>query len=116
MLLLFLILFIAFEAVLIKSATLSHGGTFSVSFTTDLEMQIDTHITRKPIKSAGFLIKVEIKTDSHAKKFHAMPARELVSLINDPVLAKFAIERKYSLEQTVSVVKRIKAWGQNTVG
>jgi hypothetical protein len=47
------------------------------------------------------------------EEFHAMPARELVSLINDPVLAKFAIEpTKYSLEQTVAVVKRIKAWGR----
>jgi len=42
-----------------------------------------------------------------------MPAKELVGLINDPILAKFAIEPgKYSLEQTVSVVKRIKAWGR----
>jgi hypothetical protein len=42
-----------------------------------------------------------------------MPAKDLVALINDPVLAKFAIEpSKYSLEQTVAVVKRIKAWGR----
>jgi hypothetical protein len=46
-----------------------------------------------------------------------LPARELVGLINDPVLAKFAIESnsKYSLEQTVALVKRIKAWGRTEV-
>jgi hypothetical protein len=42
-----------------------------------------------------------------------MSAKELVGLIQDPVLAKFAIEPgKYSLEQSVALVKRIKAWGR----
>ena len=47
------------------------------------------------------------------EEFHAMSARELVALINDPALAKFAIEPgKYTLEQTVTIVKRVKAWGR----
>jgi hypothetical protein len=35
-------------------------------------------------------------------------------MINDPVLAKFAIEssNRYTLEQTVALVKRFKAWGR----
>ncbi len=43
-----------------------------------------------------------------------MKANELVSMINDPVLAKFAVEasNRYTLEQTVALVKRIKAWGR----
>jgi hypothetical protein len=43
-----------------------------------------------------------------------MQANELVSMINDPVLAKFAVEsnNRYTLEQTVALVKRIKAWGR----
>ena len=45
-------------------------------------------------------------------EFHAS-AKELVGLIQDLVLAKFAIEPgKYSLEQSVALVKRIKAWGR----
>ena len=43
-----------------------------------------------------------------------MQANELVSMISDPVLSKFAVEssNKYTLEQTVALVKRIKAWGR----
>ena len=43
-----------------------------------------------------------------------MKANELLAMINDPVLAKFAVEtrNKYTLEQTVALVKRIKAWGR----
>ncbi len=60
-----------------------------------------------------FLSKVRNQNGLNREEFHAMPAKDLVSLINDPVLAKFAIEHsKYSLEQTVAVVKRIKAWGR----
>ena len=60
-----------------------------------------------------FLSKFRNQNGLTREEFHAMPAKDLVALINDPVLAKFAIEpSKYSLEQTVAVVKRIKAWGR----
>ena len=40
-----------------------------------------------------------------------MPAQELQDLIKDPVLVKFVFEnKKYDLEQTVAIVKRIKGW------
>ena len=56
-----------------------------------------------------FLSKVRNQNGLTREEFHAMSARELVALINDPTLAKFAIEPgKYSLEQTVSIVKRVK--------
>ena len=38
-------------------------------------------------------------------------AEELQDLIKDPVLVKFVFEnKKYDLEQTVAIVKRIKGW------
>jgi hypothetical protein len=47
------------------------------------------------------------------EEFDAMPATELQKMISDPVLIKFVFEnRDYSLEQLVTIVKRIKAWGR----
>ena len=40
-----------------------------------------------------------------------MPAQQLQEMIQDPVLVQFVFEnKKYDLEQTVAIVKRIKAW------
>ena len=56
--------------------------------------------------------KVRNQNGLTVEEFHAMSAKELAGLIR-PVLAKFAIEPgKYSLEQSVALVKRIKAWGE----
>jgi hypothetical protein len=47
------------------------------------------------------------------EEFDAMPATELQQMISDPILIKFVFEnREYSLEQLVTIVKRIKAWGR----
>ena len=61
-----------------------------------------------------FLSKVRNQNGLNREEFQAMQANELVSMINDPVLAKFAVgsSNKYTLEQTVALVKRIKAWGR----
>ena len=111
MLLLFLILFITFEAVLIKSETPSRGGTSSASSTTGLVMRTATPTT--PGKSDRSSFPRCATNGLNREEFQAMKANELVSMINDPVLAKFAVEssNKYS-EQTVALVKRIKAWGR----
>ena len=62
-----------------------------------------------------FLSKVRNQNGLTREEFHGMSARELVALINDPVLSKFAIEPgTYSLEQTVSIVKRVKSWGRRS--
>ena len=61
-----------------------------------------------------FLSKVRNQNGLNREEFQAMQANELVAMISDPVLAKFAVEssNKYTLEQTVALVKRIKAWGR----
>ena len=114
MLLLFLILFIAFEAVLIKKRDPEPWRhVFSIIYYGFGDANRYTYYAKTDKIRQVFLSKVRNQNGLTREEFHAMPARELVSLINDPVLAKFAIEPgKYSLEQTVSVVKRIKAWGR----
>ena len=59
-----------------------------------------------------FLSKIRNINGLTREEFDSMPARELQSLIKDPVLEKFVFEkRQYSLEQMVTIVKRVKAWG-----
>ena len=114
MLLLFLLLFIAFEAVLIKKRDPEPWRhVFSIIYYGFGDANRYTYYAKTDKIRQVFLSKVRNQNGLNREEFHAMPARELVSLINDPVLAKFAIEpTKYSLEQTVAVVKRIKAWGR----
>lgn len=114
MLLLFLGLFIAFEAVLIKKRDPEPWRhVFSIIYYGFGDANRYTYYAKSDKIRQVFLSKVRNQNGLSREEFHAMPARELVSLINDPVLAKFAIEPgKYSLEQTVAVVKRIKAWGR----
>ncbi|MDP7001526.1 MAG: hypothetical protein QGH90_06450, partial [Candidatus Poseidoniaceae archaeon] len=62
-----------------------------------------------------FLSKIRNVSGMTREEFDTMPARELQSLIQDPVLEKFVFEkRQYSLEQMVTIVKRIKSWGVAT--
>ena len=58
-----------------------------------------------------FLSRVRNLNALSREEFDRMPAQELQDLIKDPVLVKFVFEnKKYDLEQTVAIVKRIKAW------
>lgn len=113
MLVLFLILFIAFEAVLIKKKDPDQWRhVFSIIYYGFGDANRYPYYSKTEKIRQVFLSKVRNQNGLTREEFHAMPAKELVGLINDPVLAKFAIEpSKYSLEQTVSVVKRVKAWG-----
>jgi len=114
MLVLFLILFIAFEAVLIKKKDPDQWRhVFSIIYYGFGDANRYPYYSKTEKIRQVFLSKVRNQNGLTREEFHAMPAKELVGLINDPVLAKFAIEpSKYSLEQTVSVVKRVKAWGR----
>ncbi len=114
MLVLFLILFIAFEAVLIKKKDPDQWRhVFSIIYYGFGDANRYPYYSKTEKIRQVFLSKVRNQNGLTREEFHAMPAKELVGLINDPVLAKFAIEPgKYSLEQTVSVVKRVKAWGR----
>ena len=60
-----------------------------------------------------FLSKVRNQNGMTREEFDAMPARDLQKMIADPILIQFVFENKqYSLEQSVAIVKRIKAWGR----
>jgi hypothetical protein len=114
MLLLFLVLFVTFEAVLLKKRDPEPWRhVFSIIYYGFGDANRYTYYAKSEKIRQVFLSKVRNQNGLTREEFHAMPAKDLVALINDPVLAKFAIEpSKYSLEQTVAVVKRIKAWGR----
>ena len=114
MLVLFLILFISFEAVLIRKKDPDNWRhVFSIIYYGFGDANRYPYYSKVEKIRQVFLSKVRNQNGLTREEFHAMSARELVALINDPTLAKFAIEpSKYSLEQTVSIVKRVKAWGR----
>ena len=114
MLVLFLILFIAFEAVLIRKKDPDNWRhVFSIIYYGFGDANRYPYYSKVEKIRQVFLSKVRNQNGLTREEFHAMSARELVALINDPALAKFAIEPgKYSLEQTVTIVKRVKAWGR----
>lgn len=114
MLLLFLILFIAFEAVLLKKKDPEPWRhVFSIIYYGFGDANRYTYYAKSNKIKQVFLSKVRNQNGLTREEFDSLPARELQSMINDPVLVKFVFEnRKYSLEQTVAIVKRIKVWGR----
>ena len=115
MLLLFLILFITFEAVLIKKRDPEPWRhVFSIIYYGFGDANRYAYYSKVEKIRQVFLSKVRNQNGMNREEFQAMKANELVSMINDPVLAKFAVEasNRYTLEQTVALVKRIKAWGR----
>lgn len=114
MLVLFVVLFITFEAVLLKKRDPeSWRHVFSIIYYGFGDANRYTYYAKTEKIRQVFLSKVRNQNGLTVEEFHAMSAKELVGLIQDPVLAKFAIEPgKYSLEQSVALVKRIKAWGR----
>ncbi|MAJ02125.1 MAG: hypothetical protein CMA10_06955 [Euryarchaeota archaeon] len=115
MLLLFLILFITFEAVLIKKRDPEPWRhVFSIIYYGFGDANRYSYYSKVEKIRQVFLSKVRNQNGLNREEFQGMQANELVSMINDPVLAKFAVEAnsRYTLEQTVALVKRIKAWGR----
>ena len=114
MLALFVVLFITFEGVLLKKRDPEPWRhIFSIIYYGFGDANRYTYYAKTEKIRQVFLSKVRNQNGLTREEFHAMPAKELVGLIEDPVLAKFAIEPgKYSLEQSVALVKRIKAWGR----
>ena len=115
MLLLFLILFITFEAVLIKKRDPEPWRhVFSIIYYGFGDANRYAYYSKVEKIRQVFLSKVRNQNGLNHDEFQAMQANELVAMINDPVLAKFAVEssNRYTLEQTVALVKRIKAWGR----
>tara|TARA_B000000475_G_C15971665_1_gene437303 strand:- start:467 stop:1345 length:879 start_codon:yes stop_codon:yes gene_type:complete len=114
MLALFVVLFITFEGVLLKKRDPEPWRhIFSIIYYGFGDANRYTYYAKTEKIRQVFLSKVRNQNGLTRDEFHAMSAKELVGLIQDPVLAKFAIEPgKYSLEQSVALVKRIKAWGR----
>ncbi len=114
MLLLFLILFIAFEGVLLKKKDPEPWRhVFSIIYYGFGDANRYTYYAKSNKIKQVFLSKVRNQNGLTREEFDSLPARELQSMINDPVLVKFVFENKnYSLEQTVAIVKRIKGWGR----
>ena len=115
MLLLFLILFITFEAVLIKKRDPEPWRhVFSIIYYGFGDANRYAYYSKVEKIRQVFLSKVRNQNGLNRDEFQNMQANELVSMINDPVLAKFAVDanNRYTLEQTVALVKRIKAWGR----
>ena len=114
MLLLFLIIFIVFEAVLLKKKDPEPWRhVFSIIYYGFGDANRYTYYAKPNKIKQVFLSKVRNQNGLTREEFDALPARELQTMISDPVLVKFVFEnKKYSLEQTVAVVKRIKVWGR----
>ena len=99
MLVLFVVLFITFEAVLLKKKDPEPWRhVFSIIYYGFGDANRYTYYAKTEKIRQVFLSKVRNQNGLTVEEFHAMSAKELVGLIQDPVLAKFAIEPgKYSL-------------------
>ena len=114
MLILFLSLFVAFEAVIIrKTDPEPWRHVFSIIYYGFGDARRYGYYSRANKIKQVLLSRVRNLNTLTREEFDALPARELQGMINDPVLVKFVFEdRNYSLEQLVAVVKRIKMWGR----
>ena len=114
MLLLFIILFVAFEGVLLKKKDPEPWQhVFSIIYYGFGDANRYTYYAKSNKIKQVFLSKVRNENGLSREEFDSLPARELQGMITDPVLVKFVFEnRNYSLEQTVALVKRIKVWGR----
>ena len=114
MLFLFLALFIAFEAVIIKKVDPEPWRhVFSIIYYGFGDARRYGYYGRANKVKQVLLSRVRNLNSLTRDEFDALPARELQKMIADPVLIKFVFEdRNYSLEQLVAVVKRVKMWGR----
>nr|AIE99358.1 hypothetical protein [uncultured marine group II/III euryarchaeote KM3_109_G01] len=114
MLILFLILFVAFEAVIIKKTDPEPWRhVFSIIYYGFGDARRYGYYGRANKVKQVLLSRVRNVNALTREEFDSLPARELQTMINDPVLVKFVFEdRNYSMEQLVAVVKRVKMWGR----
>jgi hypothetical protein len=114
MLFLFLALFVAFEALIIKKVDPEPWRhVFSIIYYGFGDARRYGYYGRGNKVKQVLLSRVRNLNSLTRDEFDALPARELQKMIGDPVLIKFVFEdRNYSLEQLVAVVKRVKMWGR----
>ena len=114
MAILFVGLFPTFEMVLCGSVTHKDGATaFSIIYYGFGDAERYGYYAETEKIRQVFLSKVRNQSGLTREEFDDLQVQELVQLINDDVLSNFAVKpAKYNLEQTVALVKRIKAWGR----
>jgi len=114
MLILFLSLFIFLEAVLLrKEDPEDWRHVFRVVYYGFGDARRYEYYQRPEKIRQVLLTRVRNINALTREEFDAMPASKLQQLINDPVLVRFIFEeRKYSSDELVGVVKRIKQWGE----
>ena len=114
MLFLFLALFMAFEAVIIKKTDPEPWRhVFSINYYGFGDARRYGYYGRANKIKQVLLSRVRNLNSLTREEFDALPARELQAMINDDVLVRFVFEdRKYQLEHLVAVVKRVKMWGR----
>jgi hypothetical protein len=111
---LFIGLFLAFEMVLLrKRDPQSWRHVFSIIYYGFGDAERYDYYTKTEKIRQVLLSKVRNQNGLSREEFDALEVNELVALIGDDALASFAVKPgRYSLEETVALVKRIKAWGR----
>lgn len=114
MLIMFLGLFVMFEFIIIKKTDPEPWRhVFSIIYYGYGDAaRYEYYANPKKIKQI-LLTRVRNVNSLSREEFDALPARELQKMVDDPVLVKFIFEdRRYSMEEVIAVIKRIKTWGR----
>ncbi len=114
MLLMFLGLFVLFEFIIIKKLDPEPWRhVFSIIYYGYGDSRRYEYYGRANKIKQILLTRVRNVNSLTREEFDALPARELQKMVNDPVLVKFIFEdRRYSMEEIIAVIKRIKTWGR----
>ena len=114
MLLMFLGLFVMFEFIIIKKLDPEPWRhVFSIIYYGYGDSRRYEYYGRANKIKQILLTRVRNVNSLTREEFDSLPARDLQKMVNDPVLVKFIFEdRRYSMEEMIAVIKRIKTWGR----
>ena len=114
MLLMFLGLFVLFEFIIIKKLDPEPWRhVFSIIYYGYGDSRRYEYYGRANKIKQILLTRVRNVNSLTREEFDSLPARDLQKMVNDPVLIKFIFEdRRYSMEEIIAVIKRIKTWGR----
>ncbi len=114
MLLMFLGLFVLFEFIIIKKLDPEPWRhVFSIIYYGYGDSRRYEYYGRANKIKQILLTRVRNVNSLTREEFDSLPARDLQKMVNDPVLVKFIFEdRRYSMEEMIAVIKRIKTWGR----
>ncbi len=114
MLFLFIVLFVIFEAVLLKKNDPEPWRhVFSIIYYGFGDANRYGYYTKSNKIKQVLLSKVRNQNGMTREEFDELQASELQRMIGDDILSAFVFEnRNLSMEQMVAIVKRIKAWGR----